>query len=138
MAAFCYKLPNGNIIERHFPCGSAPKSVLVDGVRARRDIVAEHGSFKHQADLWRKGLWSAAVGVNPEDAAKAEAYAKKIGVPTQFDGKTGDAVFRDKKHRKQYCERIGFVDRDGGYGDPTQNRSSEIEHVTVSPEDYDY
>ena len=50
--------------------------------------------------------------------AEAEAHAESIGVPTEFDKESGDAIFRSRGHRKRYCRACGFHDKDGGYGDP--------------------
>jgi len=40
-----------------------------------------------------------------------------VGVPTQFDPRTGQAIFTDRSHRKRYLAARGFIDRNAGYGD---------------------
>ncbi len=61
---------------------------------------------------------SSAAGVGASQSEEAMAHADKIGVPTEFNN-DGDAVFRDKAHRKEYCEAIGLFDRNASpYSDP--------------------
>lgn len=62
-------------------------------------------------------MTSVAMGVSPRQIAKARAAAAQAGVPTDFNA-DGDAIFTSAAHRKQYCEAMGFYDRNGGYGDP--------------------
>jgi len=92
-----------------------PKRCPMCGNMAPRDIVRDHASTAHEPGNWP--MVSEAVGVHPLDAKAAEEYAAKIGVPTRFT-KDGNAIFTSARHRKEYCERHGFYDRNGGYGDP--------------------
>lgn len=67
------------------------------------------------------GVWPQkcdTAGVNPNDIPEAMAEAKARGVPTDFDPETGQIIFRDRAHRKKYCEAFAYFDKDGGYGDP--------------------
>ena len=88
--------------------------MVIDNVTWERDIVSEHGGFKRTSG-WP--LKSDAAGVHPTDAMNAMKGATKIGIPTEFDTKTGQAVFRDRTHRKAYMKAMGLHDRNGGYGD---------------------
>lgn len=83
------------------------------GVRARRAWDQEAPGIG-SASAWP--MHSYALGVNPGQRKEAYEHSKEIGVPTQFDRK-GDAVFRSRKHRKDYCNAAGYYDRDAGYGD---------------------
>lgn len=70
-------------------------------------------------------LSSRALAVHPRQVKEAAEYAKKIGCPTNFlpDGRP---VFTGKAHRKEYCERHGYYDQDGGYGDPQKGTTRRI------------
>lgn len=61
-------------------------------------------------------LKSKAAGVHKSLAGKAAEHAAKLGVPTEFTP-TGEAVFRDRGHRRAFLKAHGMVDHDGGYGD---------------------
>jgi hypothetical protein len=64
-------------------------------------------------------MWSDAFGVHPSQAAEAYQESVKAGVPTEFDPRTGQAVFRDRYHRKRAVEALSpMYDLDGGYSDP--------------------
>lgn len=70
-------------------------------------------------------LKSEALAVNPKDAKQAQEDSIKQGVPTEFD-KDGCPIFVNPKHRKEFCEKYGFYDRNAGYSDPTpKNITSE-------------
>lgn len=59
---------------------------------------------------------STALAVHPKQVKEAMEHAKKMGVPTEFQP-DGRPVFTSRQHRKEYMQRYGFYDRDGGYGD---------------------
>jgi hypothetical protein len=61
---------------------------------------------------------SDALGVHPDQVEEAYAESVQAGAPTEFDPKTGQAIIRDRHHRKRYAEAMGMYDIDGGYGDP--------------------
>lgn len=66
------------------------------------------------------GNWpmvSSALGVHASQIREAEKAAQEAGIPTHFT-KDGDAILRDRNHRKNYAELRGLYDRNGGYGDP--------------------
>jgi hypothetical protein len=63
---------------------------------------------------------SEALAVHPSQVSEAHHDAVKMGVPTEFNSRTGAPIFRSKQHRKQYCETYGFYDKNAGYGDPTK------------------
>lgn len=62
-----------------------------------------------------------AVGVELCQVQDAMAEATRIGVPTDFDPETGQAILRDPGHYKRYLEAIGHKKvggKGGGYRDP--------------------
>ncbi len=118
MPTYCYRLPDGSLIE--LPMTVAQMEALgptpvIDGQRCTRDIVAEHAHVPATPGAWP--LKSDAVGVHPSDAGRASEADAKGGVPTDYDHKTGQAIFRDRKHRAKWLKLHGYHDRSGGYGD---------------------
>lgn len=63
---------------------------------------------------------SDALSVHPDEIEAATKEAREMGVPTEFD-KAGRPIFTDPRHRKKYCEKSGYYDRNGGYGDPQKS-----------------
>jgi len=66
------------------------------------------------------GTWpmkSDGAGVHPSQIGEAMESAAKMGVPTSFDAKTGQAIFESRAHRKKYLKANGMHDRNAGYGD---------------------
>lgn len=96
--------------------------ILDDGAVAVRDIVAEKGGFRHVPE---KEIRSDALGCHPSQVDDFEKSAAEMGVPTQFDRRTGEALFSGRTHRNRYMramnsgpDPVKYVDRDAGYGDP--------------------
>lgn len=119
MATYSYSADNGHTIDRIFPMGKAPRRVKFKGRTYRRNY---RGEWRRHRDGERAKLWpmrSDAFGVGIHQVAEATAHMKKMGVPTEFDPATGEAVFRSGLHRKRAVEVEGMFDRDAGYGDPT-------------------
>lgn len=117
MPMYSYTTSSGTTVERHFPMGEAPKRVRVKGEYARKDLVADHVGRVVGRSGWP--MWSMAMGVQPNQAAEAEAEAARLGVPTTFSRETGDCRFDNRAHRKKYLKATGYYDRNAGYGDPT-------------------
>ncbi len=121
MPVYCFKTQRGKIVERVFPMGKCPDTItLPRGRSAGRDIAAEWRGSRATPSNWP--MESSAVGVNPEEVGAAHQESVNLGVPTEFNPATGDAILRDAHHRKRYCEALGFYDRNGGYGDPRKNK----------------
>lgn len=95
----------------------APDGISIEGVYYERDIAAEHMRQATRGAATGWPLKSDAAGVHPDDAKKASESSAKMGVPTEFDRKTGQAIFRDRSHRRAYLKATGMHDRQGGYGD---------------------
>ena len=60
---------------------------------------------------------SDAAGVHPSQAKEFTEHSHNMGVTTEFDKTTGQAVFTSRKHRADYLKTMGMHDRNGGYGD---------------------
>jgi len=86
-----------------------------EGKTLVRDMSAEHSPQTGGCASWP--MRSDAAGVHPDQSGDAYRHSESIGVPTQFDQRTGQAIFTDRNHRKRYLAARGFVDRNGGYGD---------------------
>lgn len=56
--------------------------------------------------------------VHPKQLKQMQQKLASAGVPTDFDQHCRP-IFRDRKHRKDYCAVERVVDRRGGYGDRT-------------------
>lgn len=124
MPTYCYRrLDTGEIVEITMSIQEMIRRQdgtdtieLEDGVRAVRDFSAEHkGSFGMSG--WP--LLSDAAGVNPQEIDRARQASESLGVPTDF-ASDGRAIFRDPKHRRDYCRAIGLKDLNnyGGRYDP--------------------
>ncbi len=90
--------------------------VSVDGKFFHRDYASEHGQvLENGCSAWP--MKSDAAGVHPSQVKEFSQKSEKMGVPTQFDGKTGQAIFTSRAHRAKYMKSVGIHDRSGGYGD---------------------
>lgn len=87
-----------------------------DAFVLNRDYQAEQG-VRHCAGNWP--MESDAAGVGVSQVTEAMAHSRSIGVPTDFNPKTGAAIFTSARHRKKYCEARGLRDRNAGYSDPS-------------------
>ena len=96
---------------------NAADGISIDGVYYERDISAEHTRSYKKASGNNWPLKSDAAGVHPSQTSEFQEKTAKLGVPTEFDKKTGQAVFRSRGHRAKYMKAMGFHDRNGGYGD---------------------
>ena len=117
MPAYCYTCACGQEFERVLPVISCRKSVRCPACYelTKRDFAREHGGYKHKPGNWP--MKSESMGVHPLDAVAATAHASRIGIPTEFTA-DGRAVFTSARHRKSYCQAMGFYDRNGGFSDP--------------------
>lgn len=104
---------------------------MLDKQDENGDIVLDDGRTAHRnyGDSATKAgagypYLSDAMGVHPCQIPYMQKLAEEKGVPTEFT-KDGRMVVRDRKHRKEFGERFGFFDKDGGYGDPRQGVTTE-------------
>jgi len=119
---YCFRdKKTGETIEKVWSVAEMENSTQEDGsfvdnngVIWQRDHAAELGS------IGGCGSWplkSDAAGVHPSQIKEATENAAKKGVPTNFDSKTGQAIFESRGHRKKYLKAHGLRDRNAGYGD---------------------
>jgi hypothetical protein len=83
-----------------------------------RGIEAGKAPIGHLPGCWPKESY--AMGVDPTEIASARQNLAKMGVPTEFNPRTGDAILTSRKHRKQLAETVGLRDqsRHASWGDP--------------------
>jgi NADPH-dependent glutamate synthase beta subunit-like oxidoreductase len=106
--------------ENEFIHDNGRKAILLDsGKTAFRCVGHERRGVKTFTKNWP--LYSDAMGCNPDQANEAYEESVKMGVPTRFNvpGQEGRAEFLSASHRKEYCKKMGFHDRNAGYSDPT-------------------
>lgn len=92
-----------------------PDWIKFEGRWLKRDLASEHAPTSGGCGIWP--MRSDAAGVHPDQTGEAHENSVRLGVPTQFDRRTGQAIFTDRTHRKRYLSAVGFIDRNGGYGD---------------------
>ena len=80
-----------------------------------RDFATEQGEVESNCANWP--MKSDAAGVHPDQIGEARKESQRFGVPTDFDKKTGQAIFNNRSHRAKYLKSKGYFDRNGGYGD---------------------
>ena len=121
MPVYCYRDRRGKLYEIPMSVKEMLRKQRKDGTIRwkgkvlKRDMVAEMKGFKNSPGAWP--LYSDAAGVAPDQVKEAYEHSVRIGIPTEFTP-DGRAIFRSRRHRKEYCEAIGLYDRNGGYGDP--------------------
>jgi hypothetical protein len=119
---YCFKDENtNNTLEVCWTVAQMEKNTCKDytyvdneGVRWVRDYPAEMGQ---PASCGTWPMKSDGAGVHPSQIGDAMKAASKMGVPTSFDAKTGQAIFESRAHRKKYLKAHGMHDRNAGYGD---------------------
>lgn len=110
MPTYCFRADDGEIVERQFRMGEAPRCITLDDGRvAIRDIQAEH-SPRRAGGGWPIVCY--ASGVHPDQADELRQYLRDRGCPTEVTS-GGDPVYRDRHHRKRALRLRGFVDRAG-------------------------
>lgn len=90
-------------------------SIKHEGRTLHRDLTSEHRGMTSNPGNWP--MKSDAAGVHPSQAGAAYSESVKMGVPTQFDPRTGQAIFESRSHRRDFLKAKGMFDRSGGYGD---------------------
>lgn len=60
-------------------------------------------------------MHSEALACHPSQAKEMHEHSVKIGVPTEFDQKTGHCILMDRGHRARYLKANGVHDKDGGF-----------------------
>lgn len=121
MPVYCYTHRDSDdnvtsLVERIYSVhDDRPKTIMHNGIRHTRDIRCEHGDYRQVCGNWP--LKSDALGCHPDQIPEMQqAYAKQ-GVDVNFDKDTGQAILRDRSHRRDVMRVAGIHDRDAGYGD---------------------
>jgi hypothetical protein len=117
MPTYIYTTEDGETEVRTCPVAKRPSHVFINGKKAFRDLTAEHATKRRTSGDKMWPMRSVGFGVAAEQAEDAQEEMSRLGVPTEFDKKTGDAVFRTRRHRKQALAAMNMHDRDGGPGD---------------------
>lgn len=108
MPVYCFTNSRlGATIERVYPMGSAPKSVLEAGRRYHRDFTAERASVPATKG-WP--LECLASGVHASQAGELRDFLAKRGVPTEVTP-DGNPVYRDARHRRRALKARGLHDK---------------------------
>ena len=95
---------------------NADMSIVLDGQRWERDLQSEIDTTNAGGcAVWP--MKSDAAGVHPTQVGEFRKDSLKKGVPTDFDPKTGQAIFKSRAHRAQYLKTYSMHDRNGGYSD---------------------
>ena len=85
-------------------------------VRRGKKSTLDVGVFGQSASGWP--MESDSMGVNPDQIASAMEADAKHGIHVEYNKETGAAKYENAAQRKQHCESLGMVDRNGGYSDP--------------------
>lgn len=110
MPVYCYVTKKGMVIDRVFPIGQAPKTIMIDrNTPAKRCFEAENKSVPSTTG-WP--ITCVASGVNAGQAGELRDFLSKKGIPTDVTS-DGDPIYRDAKHRKKALKARGFVDKQG-------------------------
>lgn len=107
MPVYCYDDDKGNVIERVFPCGHAPKSVRVKEKTFHRSFYAEKKGVP-SSKCWP--MECIASGVNAEQASELRAHLAGKGVPTEVS-KDGNPIYTSAAHRRKALKARGMFDR---------------------------
>lgn len=93
----------------------------------KRIVKQEYAPQTNRGGASAWPLVSDALAVHPDQIPEAIESAKRKGVPTEFD-KMGRPIFTSRAHRKSYCEKYHFFDRNGGYGDAARGAGLPISY----------
>ena len=105
MPTYAYRDDEGHPVELFMSVAEMEASekdgiLIRDGRTLRRDLEAEHGPARGGCATWP--MKSDAAGVHPTQAGEAHEHSVSIGVPTQFDPRTGQAIFTDRSIRSTF------------------------------------
>lgn len=124
MPTYLYRKDDGSLVEMVMTVAEMERRQrkdmtirLDDGSIGTRDISAEvMGTAWHAPDrMWP--IRSDAAGCHPSQVDEYQTAAASMGVPTEWDRSTGQAIFRSREHRRQLLRAWGWHDKSGGYGD---------------------
>ena len=108
MCTYCYATADGEVVERVYPMGQAPKRIkLESGSVAFRSYAAERVGVPATKG-WPMTCF--ASGVNANQADELRQHLKECGVPTEIT-RDGDPVYTSATHRRRALKARGFFDR---------------------------
>lgn len=107
MPTYCFETPDGQVVEKIFSIGKAPRQIELDGQIARRSFRAETKTIPTTSG-WP--LECVASGVHAKQRNELSDYLKRKGVPTDVT-KDGNPVYRDARHRARALKARGFYDK---------------------------
>lgn len=122
MATYIYKDGSGQRIEKPFPMGEAPESVMgAEGRCYVRDREAEMVTQRFPSAVEREKApsgcntwpyWSVQRGVHVDQVPSEMARLKKRGVSAEFN-KEGDIKIESARHQKAIDDTFGGHNKDG-------------------------
>jgi hypothetical protein len=113
MICYCYRTNKGEIVNRYFPMGKAPKFIDMGlGNLAHRDFRAEQCGVPSKGAGWP--IECIASGVNAGQADQLRAEFERVGVPTEVS-KNGNPIYTDATHRRKALKARGLHDRKAFY-----------------------
>jgi len=104
MPTYCYETKKGKVFDRSYRMGRAPRSIVVDGQRAKRSLAAEFCSVPNSIGYPIECLGS---GVNAADAGKLRSLLKRKGVPTDVTN-DGNPVYTSANHQRRALKARGL------------------------------
>ncbi len=115
MPTYCYKRPDGDIIDVFFDAGEAPDQVQCsDNVVAERCLAAEINGQRAAGDAIRRlyPVHSKSAGVSPKQVGSDGRYKDdemKSRFPDhEFHPETGDMIFDGPEEQKRQLSDIGM------------------------------
>lgn len=111
MPMYCFRnQADGEVIERVYPIGKAPRRVRCNGKHYVRDIAAEHGQRSHVAcSLWPKT--SLAAGCHPDQIPEFKQHDREHGVTGITYTPDGDVQYASAKSKRDWLRAHGMIDR---------------------------
>ena len=108
MPVYCYRTAGGEVLDRTFHMGKAPRKITTDaGEEAVRSMVDENKCVPPTRG-WP--IICVASGVHPEQAGQLREHLAEKGVPTEVT-RDGDPIYRNAAHRKKALTARGMHDR---------------------------
>jgi len=107
MPVYCFEDTHGEVHDRVFPIGKAPKSIVVRGKKAIRCFAAERKTVQ-ASSCWP--MECVASGVNASQAGELRDYLAKSGVPTDVSS-DGNPIYKNPRHRKKALKARGMFDK---------------------------
>jgi len=115
MPVYCYRLPDGRIVERVRKVADRNKPLQIDGKKAIRCINAEKPAVIGTSRTWSGPFES--LSVHPRQVPELNRLLMRRGCrPARFD-KFGTCYPDDRRHLNEIMRVRGMCDLDAGYGD---------------------